>query len=236
MKLSIIVPVYNEAGTILTVVEKIRSVVLQDRLEKEIIVVDDGSTDGTAEKLRSLESRPEIFIFTQTPNQGKTAAVKLGITKAAGDFILIQDADLEYDPAFYPLLLEPLIKGWADVVYGSRFKGSIRGMTLINRLANKISNATINGLFHARLTDLHTCFKVFKSSLLKEIEIASKDFTFDTEITAKLLARGHAIYELPIDYTARKRSEGKKISWGAALASYVFLLKYGFSSEARKGT
>lgn len=237
MKLSIIVPVYNEAKTILEIIEKIQNVNLQAGVSKEIIIVNDGSTDGTTEKLRSLESsHPGIMILSQTPNQGKTAAVKFGIAKASGDFILIQDADMEYDPQHYPLLLEPLLRGWADVVYGSRFKGHIRGMTLINRIANEISNKTINILYGTHLTDLHTCFKVFKNHVLKRIEIVSENFTFDTEISVKLLASGYSIYEVPIDYTARKHSEGKKISWGTAVASYLFLLKYGLSTRIRKRT
>ena len=233
MKLSIIIPVYNERQTILQVIQRVEGVVLPKGITKEILAVDDGSTDGTKEILKQLPFNPDIKIFLQSQNRGKTAAVKLGILEATGDFIIIQDADLEYDPRFYPSLLEPVLKQKAAIVYGSRFKGRKEGMTFINWAANKISNFTMNSLFHSHLTDFHNGFKLFRSDILKNIKITSKNFTFDTEITARLLDQGYSIDEVPIEYRARTRAEGKKITWGAALETYFFLLKYRFSNKHR---
>ncbi len=230
MKLSIIIPVYNEVKTILEVLKRVQEVKLPGGITKEILVIDDGSTDGTKEILEQIPPDPAIRIFFQKQNQGKTAAVKIGIAQATGDFIVIQDADLEYDPKFYPILLDPILKQKADVVYGSRFKGRREGMTFINWLANKISNFTMNSLFHSHLTDFHSGFKLFKRDILKNIKITSKNFTFDTEITARLLDQGYLIYEVPIEYSARTREEGKKITWGSALETYFFLLKFKFSA------
>jgi len=225
MKLSIIIPVYNEFATILSIIDKVLSVQLQEGITKEVIVIDDGSTDGTTKKLKEMPITPNLEVFYQQENKGKTSAVKWGIEKATGDIVLIQDADLEYSPDHYPALLEPILNNESVVVYGSRFKGTIQGMTLINRWANIISRETMNLLFGSQLTDLHTCFKVFPKNLLDSVTIASKDFSFDTEVTAKLLKRGHQILDVPIDYVARKRSEGKKITWVKALKTYFTLLK-----------
>ena len=224
MKLSIIVPVYNEEKTILAIIKNIESVSLPQNMTKEIIIVDDGSTDTTKEKLKEL-TNPLIKIFTQLKNEGKTAAVKLGIEKSTGDIILIQDADLEYSPTSYPQLLEPILNNKASAVYGSRFLGSIENMEWINRLANRISNITINFLYRTHLTDIHTCFKVFKKEVIKNIKIESRHFSFDAEITAKLLNKGYNIIEVPIPYTARSRKSGKKINWFTATEGYFVLLK-----------
>ena len=224
MKLSIIVPVYNEERTVLAILKNIEAVSLPHNITKEIIVIDDGSTDTTKEKLKEL-TNPSIKIFSHPNNQGKTAAVKLGIEKSTGDIILIQDADLEYSPTSYPELLEPILNNKASVVYGSRFQGNIENMELINRLANRISNITVNFLYHTRLTDIHTCFKVFKKEVIKNIKIESRHFSFDAEITAKLLNKGYNIIEVPIPYTARSRKSGKKINWFTATEGYFVLLK-----------
>jgi glycosyltransferase involved in cell wall biosynthesis len=226
MTLSIIIPVYNEEMTILAIVQEAQNTILPKDIKKEIIIVNDGSTDSTADQLNKINHSPAVRIFHLASNQGKTAAVKHGLTQSTGDIILIQDADLEYSPSHYSALLEPILRGKASVVYGSRFKGQITGMTFINRLANRISNLTINMLFGSHLTDFHTCFKMFKRDALKTIDITSQNFIFDTEITAKLLANGYEIYEVPIIYNARKRSAGKKITWRLALETYFFLIKF----------
>ena len=163
---------------------------------------------------------------------GKTTAIKLGIEKSTGDIILIQDADLEYSPKNYPDLLEPILVNKATIVYGSRFKGSIKGMTLTNRLANIFSNITATMLFAKLITDVNTCYKAFKKDVLQDITIESKNFTFETEITAKLLRKGHNIHEIPINYIARTQKKGKKMNWPKALEMYAGLIKYRFSRLA----
>lgn len=233
MKISVIIPAYDEKSNIRTVLNNVKHVPLPHGIGKEIIVIDDGSNDGTKEMLQNFIHDPLFKIFSLKKNMGKTYAVKFGIAKSSGDFILIQDADLEYHPKHYPSLLEPILNNKCSVVYGSRFKGSIKNMALINRLANRISNFTINILFNCQLSDFHTCFKLFKKEVLSDIEIVSKNFSFDTEITAKLLDKGYQIFEVPIDYVARERGEGKKITWASALETYFFLLKYRFKKGAR---
>ncbi|MDO8580985.1 MAG: glycosyltransferase family 2 protein [Candidatus Omnitrophota bacterium] len=225
MILSIIIPVYNEEATIATIIERVLAVPFPAGFTKELVIVNDGSNDGTQEKLKAFSLNPQCRIFSLDKNQGKTAAVKLGLAQAAGDYIVMQDADLEYDPSYYPSLLEPILQGKADVVYGSRFQGTIQHMTFINRAANTISNLTINLLFHTRITDFHTCLKMFKRQALQGIDITSHHFSFDTEITVKLLKKGYTIHEVPIQYKARSREEGKKINWRTAIESYFVLLK-----------
>jgi len=226
--LSIIIPIYNEESFIDMVIKKINSARLSGNIHKEIILINDGSTDQTNKRLQQYNNDPAIKIFHQDTNKGKTAAVKLGIQQSQGDIILIQDADLEYDPDDYQALLEPIITSRARVVYGSRFKGTIDNMSLINRFANIISNMTFNFLFRTRLTDINTCYKVFKKEVLKDPAITSKrKFTFDTEITAKLVQWGYTIYEVPIRYVARSKQEGKKITWKDALEMYWAIIQYG---------
>ena len=211
------------------VIKKINSARLSNNIRKEIILINDGSTDQTNRRLQQYCSDPAIKILHQNTNEGKTAAVKLGLQQSRGDIILIQDADLEYNPDDYQALLEPIITTQANVVYGSRFKGTISNMSLINRCANIISNITFNFLFNTRLTDINTCYKVFTKEALKDVAIISKrKFTFDTEITAKLVQQGHAIQEVPIQYIARSKQEGKKITWKDALEMYWAIICYGF--------
>jgi glycosyltransferase involved in cell wall biosynthesis len=229
MTLSIIIPVYNEKATILKVIQQVESVPLPDWINKEIIVVDDNSTDGTKDIVRGLASHPLVRTFFREKNGGKGAAVKLGLKQATGDIILIQDADLEYSPHHYPELLQPLLNNEADIVYGSRFLGNIRHMKLINRLANQLTNLTTRVLFGTRITDINTCFKVFKRHVLNGMEFSAERFGLDTEITAKVLNRGHKIHEVPIAYSARRNRDGKKMTWGQALELYYILIKCRFN-------
>jgi glycosyltransferase involved in cell wall biosynthesis len=231
MKLSILIPVYNEEKTILQVIDKVKMTPVPESIEKEVIIVDDGSTDQTRSLLKALPETPFVKIYYHDKNKGKTAALVTGIEHAAGDYILIQDADLEYDPANYPRLLKPILEENRPVVYGSRFKGNIKNMAFINRIANHVSNVTMNMLFGQAITDLMTCYKVFRADILKSIPITSTRFSFETEITAKLFKRGVDILEIPIDYQARTRNEGKKITWGTALATYGVLLKCRFCDK-----
>jgi len=232
MKLSVIIPVYNEKETILSLIEQVKAVQLPQKLQKEIVVINDGSNDGTAEILDQIQmtNQAEIKIIHQKENRGKTLAVKIGLQIASGDILIIQDADLEYSPECYPDLLMPILNNEASIVYGSRFKGHIKNMAFINRMANNISNFTVNLLYKAQLTDICTCYKVFKKEVLKDIIIESKNFSFCAEITAKVLKKGHTIVEIPIEYVARKRKEGKKINWSTALEMYFVLIKLRFFS------
>lgn len=227
MKLSIIIPVYNEEKTIVLVLDKVLSVTLPEGLEREIVVINDGSFDQTDKILNSCSKRQEVKVLKQE-HQGKTAALALGIARASGDIILIQDADLEYDPVQYPALLNPILAGETDVVYGSRFLGDIKDMHWINFWANRISNLTLRLLYRVNLTDINTCYKVFKRQLIQGMHICSRNFAFETEVTTKLLRRGIGIKEVPVRYTARSRSQGKKIRWGTAFEMYWQIIKYRF--------
>ena len=226
-----LIPVYNEENTIGHVIKKIKSVKLPCSMTKEIIVVNDGSTDYTLGILEQHSVDPEVKIFCQTRQSGKASALRLGIENSSGDIILIQDADLEYDPDDYPSLIGPIIKGEAEVVYGSRFKGKIEKMIPINKIANIISNITLNLLFNTKITDVNTCYKVFKKDVLKNISLDSNNFEFETEITAKLLKAGYRIQEVPIRYVARSKEEGKKMKWFDALMMYWGLIKYRFMND-----
>ncbi|MCK5082192.1 MAG: glycosyltransferase family 2 protein [Candidatus Omnitrophica bacterium] len=230
-KLSIIIPVFNEKDTVAQVIQDIYDIPLQNNIEKELIVVDDGSSDGTRDVLAKLDNRNNTRIFYHSKNQGKTFSVKFGFKQMTGDVVVIQDADLEYSPKNYPRLLDPILNEEAEVVYGSRFLGSIKNMTAVNRTANIISNWTINRLYGSSITDLHTCLKVFKKEVLNGISINSQRFSFDTEITAKLLAKGVRIREIPIAYEARLRLQGKKITWLTALESYKILWRIYFKKD-----
>jgi len=228
MLLSVIIPVYNEEKTIESVIKKIREVDLSDGLHKQIIIVDDASKDATPFILEKYKTSSDIKIFTHTKNSGKTAALVRGLQEASGDILLIQDADLEYPPSAFPSLLDPILKGETDIVYGSRFMGSFDGMTTVNCLSNRFSNITFNFLYGQKLTDINTCYKVFKRGVLNGIEIRSQHFAFETEITAKFVRKGHKILEIPIPYQARTNSQGKKMNWLAAIHMYWGIFRYRF--------
>jgi glycosyltransferase involved in cell wall biosynthesis len=230
MKLSVVIPVYNEESTIEEVVSKVQAVSLPGGLSREIVVVNDGSKDRTADILSRFGGQAGIAVVHQS-HQGKTAALLTGFKKATGDILLIQDADLEYDSHQYPKLLQPILDGRAEVVYGSRFLGRIDGMEPINRWANEISNRTFRFLYGVDLTDINTCYKVFTRRVLEGMVITSRNFAFETEFTVKLFYRGYTIKEVPIDYTARTRKAGKKITWPTALEVFWPIIKYRFFTK-----
>ena len=229
MKLSIVIPVYNEEATIEAIIGKVKAVVLPDGLTREIIIVNDGSKDRTADKLAAYSGQKDVLIIHQS-NQGKTGALLTGFKNATGDILLIQDADMEYDPKDYPQLVGPILEGRSEVVYGSRFLGRIEKMQSVNRWANGVSNWAINLLYGASMTDINTCYKVFTRRAFEGITIEGKNFGLDTEITIKFLRKGYTIKEVPIDYVARTREEGKKMKWSTALEMFWPIIKYRFIS------
>lgn len=226
MKLSIIIPVYNERATIRQAIARVRAVNLAG-VEKEIIVVDDGSTDGTGDILRDYAGQG-VIVHTFASNLGKGTAVRKGIETATGDIVLVQDADLEYDPQDYPALLEPIRQGQAEVVYGSRFLGQIEDMRLSNRMANRAFALLTNLLCGTEITDEATGYKVFRAEVIKGLHIRARRFEFCPEVTAKLAKRGYKIHEVPIRYKGRSRKEGKKIGWRDGLMALWTLFKYRF--------
>lgn len=227
MKLSVVIPVYNEQSTISEVIEKVRQV----PVDKEIIVVDDGSTDGTGDKLNIHVGDPIITVHKSMVNFGKGAAVRIGFEYAQGDAVIIQDADLELDPNEYPQLLEPIIKGEADVVYGSRFLNLKRKVKLINLLANRFLVFLTNILYGAKLTDMETAYKVFRIDVVKSLKLRSMGFEFEPEVTAKVLRNGYKIVEVPITYHPRTVEEGKKIGWKDGFKAIYYLFKFRFGDK-----
>ena len=223
MKLSVIIPCYNEKDTVAKVIERVRKV----GLAYEIVVVDDGSTDGTREVLDGIDRQEDLKVIHHPYNQGKGAAVRTGFNAAVGEILLIQDADLEYDPRDYPVLLRPIEEGIAQVVYGSRFLGGPRkAMFFWNMVANRTLTLITNLLYNAILSDMETCYKVFRAEVIKGIPLRSRRFDFEPEVTAKVLKRGYRIYEVPISYNGREWNEGKKISWKDGVIALWILLRY----------
>ena len=224
MKVSVVIPAYDEGRTIREIIERVRAV----PIEKEIIVVDDCSTDNTWEELKKLADEGAIKLFRHQVNRGKGAACRTGLAQVTGDVVIIQDADLEYDPADYPILLDPIMKGRSKVVYGSRFLGPHKAMYFWHSVGNKMLTLITNVLFDTTLTDMETCYKVFTAEIARSLKLKSNRWGFDPEITAKILKAGNRIYEVPISYTGREFWEGKKISWKDALVVVRSLIKYRF--------
>ena len=226
MKLSVVIPVYNERETVEKILDRVQAV----NLAEEIIIVDDGSIDGTHELLKEIAPRyNNVNLILHERNQGKGAAVRSGIQVASGELILIQDADLEYDPRDYPVLLKPIEEGRADVVYGSRFLGGPRRVTMFwHMVANRILTLMTNILYNSILTDMETGYKLFRSEIIKSIPLRARRFDFEPEITAKLLKRNTRIFEVPISFNPREYSEGKKIGIKDAFQAVWTLFKYRF--------
>ena len=226
-KLSVIVPVYNERNTVVEVLRRMRAVELPDGIEREIIVIDDGSNDGTRDVLRQLGDST-VRILMHEGNRGKGASVRTGLALATGEYVLIQDADLEYDPDDWPRLIAPVIRGRARVVYGSRFTGERRNMLLLHWIGNRMLSLVTNVLFNSTLSDMETCYKLVDRTLLNDLALRSDHFDIEPEITAKILKRGIRIYEVPISYMGRELDEGKKITWRDGFAALWTLVKFRF--------
>ena len=222
LKVSVVIPAYNEKQTIREIIERVLAV----PYDTEIIVVDDCSTDGTWEELTKLADEGAIRLFKHPTNKGKGAACRTGLAQITGDVVIIQDADLEYDPSDYPALLDPIVKKKSKVVYGSRFLGPHKAMYFWHTVGNKMLTLITNVLFDTTLTDMETCYKVFTADIAHGLKLKQDRWGFDPEITAKILKKGNRIYEVPISYTGREFWEGKKISWKDAFVVIRTLIKY----------
>jgi glycosyltransferase involved in cell wall biosynthesis len=222
VEISVIIPVYNERGTIAEVVRRVQ----EQPFEKEIVIVDDCSTDGTRDLLQGTQWPDSVHILYHRKNQGKGAAIRTALNTATKDIIIIQDADLEYNPNDFAIVLKPILDGVADVVYGSRFLGIHRSFMLHHYVGNKLLTLTTNILYNNILTDMETGYKAFRAPVLKGVHIRSNRFDFEPEITAKVLKRGYRIYEVPIYYAGRDYTEGKKITWRDGFAAMWALIRF----------
>lgn len=234
MKLSIVMPVYNEVETIEEIVARVQAV----PLEQELILVDDCSTDGTRAKLLTLGAGPGVKVIYHGRNQGKGAALRTGFAAATGDLIIVQDADLEYDPQEYPKLLQPILEGKADVVFGSRFKGgdANRALYFWHFVGNRFLTLLSNRFTKLNLTDMETCYKVFPREIIQNIRIAEDRFGFEPEITAKVAALGCRVHEVGISYAGRTYEEGKKIGWRDGVRALYCIMKYNSPRAAEKSS
>jgi glycosyltransferase involved in cell wall biosynthesis len=223
--LSVIVPVFNERATVVEIVRRMRAVELP--VEREIVVVDDGSDDGTGAVLTQLRDST-VRVVKHAQNRGKGAAIRTGLESSSGDLVLVQDADLEYDPEDWPRLLAPVLKGRARVVYGSRFTGERRNMLFLHWVGNRFLSLVTNVLYNTTLSDMETCYKLFDRRVLDGVRLQADRFDFEPEFTAKVLRRGIRIYEVPISYAGREPSEGKKITWHDGVIALWTLVKYRF--------
>jgi glycosyltransferase involved in cell wall biosynthesis len=226
--LSVIVPVFNERTTVAEIVRRMRRVPLP--LDLEIVIVDDCSSDGTDKILTALEDST-VRVLRHDVNRGKGAAIRTGLTVVRGDLILIQDADLEYDPDDWPRLLVPILKGKASVVYGSRFTGERKNMLFWHWVGNRTLSLLTNLLYNTTISDMETCYKLFDRKVIEGITIRSDRFDFEPEITAKILRRGHRIYEVPISYSGREFDEGKKITWKDGFGALWALVRFRFGRQ-----
>ena len=233
VKISIVIPVYNEKPTLAEVIRRVVAAPLPRGCTREVIIVDDGSTDGTDAAIEECRRQYRSVVTCHSAvNQGKGRALRLGIARAGGDIILVQDGDLEYDPSDYFALLTPLVNGQADVVYGSRFQASVRGMAWANWIANRILTLTANALFDARITDEATAYKAFRAPVLKRIALTCRRFEFCPEVTAKVRRLGVRIHEVPIRYHPRSVEHGKKIRWWDGVSALWTLLKFRLAPRA----
>ncbi len=228
--LSVIVPVFNERSTVAELIRRIRAVELP--VDIEVIVVDDGSSDGTDKVLMALGDST-VRVIDHEYNRGKGAAIRTGLAAARGDLVLVQDADLEYDPFDWPRLLDPILRRKAQVVYGSRFTGERKNMLPLHWLGNRFLSLVTNVLYSSTLSDMETCYKMFDRRVLEGITIESDRFDFEPEITAKILRRGYRIYEVPISYAGREPDEGKKITWRDGFGALRALIKFRFTKLDR---
>lgn len=225
MKLSIVIPVYNEAATIPEIIKRVK----ETPFEKEILIIDDGSRDGTRDVLQSFQGEPDIQMFFHSENKGKGAALRTGFEKITGDIVLIQDADLEYTPQDYPKLLEPIMQGEADVVYGSRFLGGPhRVLFFWHYLGNQFLTFFSNMFTNINLTDMETGYKVFRREVLDKIHIRSNRFGFEPEFTAKVAKNKFRIYEVPVSYFGRDYAQGKKITWKDGVVALFLIIWFKF--------